>query len=141
MFSKILRVRKGRAIMAGAAAFALCAGAALMTSTPALAAGKTVVVKMSDTPPVYLPAKVTINVGDTVEWDNNASTLHDVTTDADNVQKPADVSLPPGAKAFDSGFMQPGGKFSYTFTVPGTYKYACVPHEMDGMVGYVTVNK
>ncbi|HTT76682.1 MAG TPA: plastocyanin/azurin family copper-binding protein [Candidatus Binataceae bacterium] len=108
---------------------------------PPIAAAKTVIVTMTDKPPTYVPDKLTIPVGTTVEWDNNAKTLHDVTTDASEVQKPSDVSLPPGAKPFDSGFMTPGTKWSYTFTVPGHYKYTCIPHEKDGMVGYVDVTK
>jgi plastocyanin len=99
------------------------------------------VVKMTDKPPKYLPMKVAIKVGQTVEWVNNAQTLHSVTTDPDSAQKPDDVSSPPGAKPFDSGFMKPGMTFDYTFTVPGTYKYLCLPHEKDGMVGYVVVSK
>jgi plastocyanin len=99
------------------------------------------VVKMTDKPPMYKPQKVSIKVGQTVEWINNAETLHSVTTDPDSAQKPTDVSSPPGAKPFDSGFMKPGMTFDYTFTVPGKYKYLCLPHEKDGMVGYVMVSK
>jgi plastocyanin len=119
--------------IAGTAAMSLC--------QPMIAAAKTVIVTMTDKPPVYVPEKLTIPVGTTVEWQNTAKTLHDVTTDADSVQKPSDVSLPPGAQSFDSGFMQPGTNWSYTFTVPGEYKYTCIPHEKDGMIGYVDVTK
>ena len=31
--------------------------------------------------------------------------------------------------------------FDYTFTLPGTYRYTCVPHEKDGMNGEVVVTK
>jgi plastocyanin len=116
--------------------------AALAVASAAPAADKpAVVIKMTDKPPVYIPAKVTIKVGQTVEWVNNASTLHDVNADASSVQNTKDVSLPPGAKPFDSGFMRPGMTFDYTFTVPGTYRYTCVPHEKDGMNGTVVVKK
>jgi plastocyanin len=108
---------------------------AIVFATPA------VVVKMTDKPPMFKPLKIAVKVGQTVEWVNNAETLHSVTTDADSAQKPTDVSLPPGAKPFDSGFMKPGATFDYTFTVPGTYKYLCLPHEKDGMVGVVVVSK
>jgi plastocyanin len=104
------------------------------------AAGKpAAVVKMSDKPPKFMPETVTVKVGDTVEWVNNAKTLHSVDADPSMVQRPADVVLPKGAKAFDSGFMQPGATFDYTFTVRGTYKYTCVPHEKDTMNGTVIV--
>jgi plastocyanin len=110
--------------------------------TPATVfAAPAIVVKMTDKPPMYKPLKVAIKVGQTVEWVNNAETLHSVTTDPDSAQKPGDVASPPGAQPFDSGFMKPGMTFDYTFTVPGTYKYLCLPHEKDGMIGYVVVSK
>jgi len=49
--------------------------------------------------------------------------------------------LPKGATAFDSGFIPPGGDYSYTFTVPGTYRYFCLPHEKAGMFGMIVVKK
>ncbi|HVA83334.1 MAG TPA: plastocyanin/azurin family copper-binding protein [Candidatus Binataceae bacterium] len=106
---------------------------------PSIAAAKTVQITMSDTPPKFIPLTVTIDKGDTIEWVNNAQSLHSVTTNPTVAQDPKDVSLPTGAKPFDSGFMPPGAKWSYTFTVPGTYKYLCLPHEKDHMVGVVVV--
>jgi plastocyanin len=98
-----------------------------------------VVIKMSDKPPKFLPDTVTIKQGQTVEWVNNAKTLHSVDGDPSMALFPADVSLPAGAKPFDSGFMRPDMNWQYTFTVPGTYKYTCVPHEKDHMNGEVVV--
>ena len=118
---------------------ALAALAMVAALMPSLAAAKTVEVKMTDTPPKFVPLTVTIQKGDTVEWINNAQSLHSVTTNPAVAQDPKDVSLPSGAKPFDSGFMPPGAKWSYTFTVPGTYKYLCLPHEKDHMVGVVVV--
>jgi len=106
---------------------------------PSTAAAKTVEIKMSDTPPKFIPMSVTIQKGDTVEWINNAQSLHSVTTNPAVAQDPKDVSAPKDAKPFDSGFMPPGAKWSYTFTVPGTYKYLCLPHEKDKMTGIVVV--
>ena len=107
--------------------------------SPAAAATPVAVIKMSDKPPKFLPDKVTIKAGQTVQWINNAKTLHSVDGDPTMALKPADVSLPPGAKPFDSGFMKPDMTWDYTFTVPGTYKYTCVPHEKDGMNGEIVV--
>ena len=104
-----------------------------------IAAAKTVEIKMTDTPPKFMPMSVTIQKGDTVEWINNAQSLHSVTTNPAVAQDPKDVSAPKDAKPFDSGFMPPGAKWSYTFTVPGTYKYLCLPHEKDKMTGIVVV--
>src|SRR5579859_7444380 len=80
----------------GAAAI-LVASAAI--AIPSLAgAAPAIVIKMSDKPPKYLPSTVNIKVGQTVQWVNNAATLHSVDADPSMVQKPSDVVLPPGAK-------------------------------------------
>ncbi len=122
--------------------FALLAIAAgPIASARAADAKPALTVTMTDTAPFYHPAKATIKVGQTVEWVNKGTTVHDVSTEVNNARNPKDVELPKGAKPFDSGFIPPGGKFSYTFTVPGQYKYFCVPHEDAGMVGYLTVQK
>jgi plastocyanin len=113
----------------------------LCIATMAGAAGKSIVVTMTDTPPRYVPDKLKISVGTTVEWKNTGQTLHDVTTVAALAQKKSDVELPAGAKPFDSGFMPPGGTFQHTFIVSGHYVYVCIPHEKDGMVGEVEVTK
>ena len=125
-----------------ASALAIMAAMALALPLSARAAGNpAAVIKMSDKPPVFSPAKVTIKAGQTVRWVNNAATLHSVDATPDDVINKADVSLPPGAPEFDSGFMQPGGTFDYTFTIPGTYRYTCIPHEKDGMNGTIIVTK
>jgi plastocyanin len=98
-------------------------------------------VKMGDKPPVYEPAKLTVKVGQSVEWINTGESVHSVTLVPADAQSPKDVSEPKGAPTFDSGFMPPGGIFTYTFRVPGTYRYFCVPHEKAGMVGIVVVKK
>ena len=89
----------------------------------------------------FIPNNLTIRVSQTVKWVNEAEeggTLHNVTTDPEKVMEPKHVSIPDGAKPFDSGNINPGRSFTYTFTVPGVYKYACAPHE--GMMrGEVTV--
>jgi len=110
-------------------------------ASPVSAAGNPVVVTMTDKPARYVPEKITVKVGTTVEFRNTGQVVHDVTTDASIAQDKADVSLPPGAEPFDSGFLAPGQSWSYTFTVPGRYLYACIPHEKDRMVGEVLVTK
>ena len=119
----------------------LCVAALGAISAPGTGAAATVEVKMTDTPPVFIPAKVTVKSGDTVKWINNAQTLHTVTFDASKAVDKSNVQLPKGVDPFDSGFMMPGKDFSYTFKVPGAYKYFCIPHEKDGMIGFVTVTK
>jgi plastocyanin len=99
----------------------------------------TVVIKMLDTPPSFAPAQISIHVGDTVKWENVGNSVHHATDVPAAAIKPADVANPAGAKPFDSGFMPPGASFTYTFTVPGTYKYVCAAHETSGMLGEVVV--
>jgi len=132
--------RVGRLVMILIGVVALAGAVAIGTPATAIA-GPAVVIKMTDKPPMFEPKQVSIKLGQTVQWVNNAETLHSVTADPDSAQKPGDVSLPPGAKPFDSGFMKPGATFDYTFTVPGTYKYLCLPHEKDGMIGTIVVSK
>jgi plastocyanin len=68
----------------------------------------------------FAPARLEIAAGTTVEWTNNDPLAHTVTA--------ADGS-------FNSGLIQPGGKWSHTFDAPGTYDYACTPHPfMKGVV-------
>ncbi|HVH16210.1 MAG TPA: plastocyanin/azurin family copper-binding protein [Candidatus Angelobacter sp.] len=51
-------------------------------------------------------------------WVNSDTAPHTVTS----------KSVPSSASAFDSGNMNAGAKFSYTFTVSGTYTYYCQYH-------------
>ena len=105
----------------------------------ATASAPPVVVKMVDMPASYQPAILSIKVGDTVEWKNVGNSIHHASSDPSSAINPGDVSNPPGAKPFDSGFLQPGQSFTYTFTVQGKYKYVCAPHETSGMSGEVVV--
>jgi plastocyanin len=131
--SKSLRLASFVSVVLASLSLVFLPVASASAATPA------VVIKMSDKPPKFLPDKVTIKSGQTIEWINNAKTLHSVDGDPTMALKPSDVSLPPGAKPFDSGFLRPDMTWEYTFKVPGTYKYTCVPHEKDGMNGEVVV--
>jgi amicyanin len=72
----------------------------------------------------FHPPSLDVRVGDTVVW-----------TNADAVGHTATVST--GPWRFDSGLLQRGEWYSYTFTTPGTYQYYCGPHPF--MRGSVTV--
>ena len=74
---------------------------------PSIAAAKTVEIKMTDTPPKFMPMLVTIQKGDTVEWINNAQSLHSVTTNPAVAQDPKDVSAPKDAKPRRVPFVDP----------------------------------
>ncbi len=87
---------------------------------------------------VFSPDTVFIEVGETVRWTVTQG-QHTVTGDPAQAQAPASVRLPPGAATFDSGFLDEGETFEHTFQVAGVYKYFCIPHELQGMVGWVVV--
>ena len=70
----------------------------------------------------YSPASITINVGDTIVWENKDSGPHTVTANDGS---------------FDSGYMGSGATFSFTFTSAGTFDYYCAYHSM--MTGTVIV--
>jgi plastocyanin len=68
----------------------------------------------------YTPATLTIAVGDTVTWMNNDVQAHTATA---------------SGGAFDSGTMNPGQSFSFTFTAAGSFAYTCSFHaEMTGTI-------
>ena len=90
----------------------------------------------------FVPEKITIRVGQTVEWVNDEkANTHQVTTDPNVAADPSDVSMPDGVEPFDSHLITSGKSFRHQFTLPGLYRYACPPHENDGMLGEVTVTK
>ncbi len=79
----------------------------------------------------FLPDNLTIQPGDTVTFEDAQDGPHDVM-----------FNVVP--KAVNEMIMSPqmekkGDKFSYTFTVPGTYKFHCHPHEALGMTGTLIV--
>src|SRR5579864_2060633 len=88
------------------------------------------------------PQTVTIKAGEAVRWVNDAGgPSHTVTTDSSMLQNENEVEIPDGAKPFSSGVIGPGKFFQHTFELPGTYRYACAPHEGSKMFGEVVVTK
>ena len=100
-----------------------------------------VVVKMTEEHR-FMPEKLTIKMGQTVEWVNEDKAMpHEVNTDPNVASDPSNVSVPEGAQVFDSRLIPNGKSFRHQFTVAGLYRYTCPPHENDGMMGDVTVTK
>jgi plastocyanin len=62
------------------------------------------------------PAVITITTGTTVTWNEVGPTEHNT------------VYKGTGTPLWESDLLQPGDKFSYTFTKPGTYNYWCTIH-------------
>jgi plastocyanin len=119
-----------------------CSAVCVEATIPAAPqASGAVVVKMTEEHK-FMPEKLTIKVGQTVEWVNEDKSMpHEVTTDPNVASDPSNVSVPEGAQVFDSHLLTSGKTFRHQFTVAGPYRYACPPHENDGMLGEVTVTK
>jgi plastocyanin len=111
-------------------ALATAAGGGTGTSGP-------LTVGMSDM--AFMPPKIVIKVGQKVTWKDSSEVIHNVVDDAGKAINQADVHVPEGGKAFDSGLMQPGQTFARVFTAPGVYRYVCTLHEANGMKGVVIV--
>ena len=124
------------------AAVIFCAAVCVEATIPAAPQESgSVVVKMTPERK-FMPEKITIKAGQTVEWVNDDKTMpHEITTDENIATDPSNVSMPEGAAPFDSHLITSGKSFRHQFTVPGPYRYACPPHENEGMLGAVTVTK
>lgn len=85
------------------------------------------------------PDTVTIHAGEAVEWKNEFHFRHTVTDDPKMAGQAEDAALPAGAEAFSSQEIPPGGSYRRMLSVPGTYRYFCMPHEGIGMLGKIIV--
>src|SRR5262245_57918815 len=87
----------------------------------------------------FEPAEVTIKVGTTVKWVNDASNRHTSTNDPALEKRAGESELPKGAEAWSSPFMANGETFSQTFKVAGKYRYFCRNHGQFGMEATIIV--
>ena len=71
----------------------------------------------------FQPSSLEVPVGTKVEWHNQDGVQHSVTSDIQGL--------------FDSGVLNPGKKFDFTFNTLGSYGYHCSIHP--GMQGTITV--
>jgi plastocyanin len=62
----------------------------------------------------YEPTQISVLVGTTVTWKKDDSINHTATADGD---------------AFASGYLPPGGSFTFTFTTQGRYAFHCTIHK------------
>jgi plastocyanin len=102
----------------GAATPAATPAASPAASTQAGATAQAVSIKNF----AFDPPTLTVPVGTTVTWTNNDSTAHTATADDGS---------------FQSGNIDPGGTFSFTFSTPGTFNYHCEIHA--NMTASITV--
>tara|TARA_Y100000389_G_C17352412_1_gene459171 strand:+ start:204 stop:695 length:492 start_codon:yes stop_codon:yes gene_type:complete len=82
----------------------------------------------------FVPASITIQLGDTLQWEPFAGLLpmmlHTITSD----------NIPVGAVSFDQVWQMPADTFfQYIPQVAGLYEYVCTPHIPNGMIGEFTV--
>lgn len=68
---------------------------------------------------------IVVKAGTTVTWENRDNTQHTSTSTAN----------PP---IWNSGILNPGQDFSFTFNTPGTFNYICEVHPMAGTVVVVS---
>jgi plastocyanin len=94
------------------------------------------------------PASFTVSAGASITFSNDSGEAHTVTAYEDDI--------PDGAEYFSSGdfaneedarsnlsegLVSPGDTYELSLDVPGTYRYFCIPHEEQGMVGIIVVEK
>jgi plastocyanin len=87
-------------------------------------AGETSVTTLDDS---FRPESVRVSPGAAVTWTHQGNNPHSITADDGS---------------FDSGPLESGGRFSFTFRQPGTYPYHCIYHGTAGgrgMAGVVHV--
>ncbi|HIG33170.1 MAG TPA: hypothetical protein EYQ09_07040 [Flavobacteriales bacterium] len=82
----------------------------------------------------FVPVSITIQLGDTVEWEPYFGLLpmmfHTITSD----------NIPVGAVSFDQVWQMPADTFfQYIPQVAGLHQYVCTPHIPNGMIGEFTV--
>ena len=70
----------------------------------------------------FVPSRLEVAAGATVEWTNRDQVAHSVTADDGS---------------WDSGEIAPGGTWRHTFDAPGTYTIHCTPHPF--MTGVIVV--
>jgi len=75
----------------------------------------------------FSPASVTVPLNTIVQWTNNDSMIHTVTS-----------TTVPTNGTFDSGNLAPGASICLKFTSAGTFNYHCSLHPAT-MIGAVTV--
>ncbi|MBK7525835.1 MAG: lamin tail domain-containing protein [Saprospiraceae bacterium] len=79
----------------------------------------------------FSPKDITIDVGQTVRWENKGGT-HNVNG--------TQATFPNNPASFTSGNPMSGNwTYDFKFTIAGKYDYQCNPHASSGMTGTVTV--
>jgi plastocyanin len=102
----------------------------LLSATGAVG-GATVQVGVGNDSPSFSPRAVSIQVGDTVQWNWGEPGFNHTVTSGSNGT---------ASGLFESGLHQSPFTFSFTFPNAGTFDYFCKVHFSMGMTGTVTVS-
>lgn len=97
----------------------------------------------------FVPQQVEVSTGTEVTWENVGSIGHSVTAYGDEIPDEAAYFASGGFESEeaardaypDEGNVPGGESYSHTFETAGTYEYFCIPHEMNGMVGTISVTE
>jgi len=98
----------------------------------------------------FEPAALTVSVGDTVAFAHRDGEAHNVVAREDEIPDDADYwasgdfdSESAASEGWENGqgAVQSGQSFTHTFETAGEHPYYCVPHEMAGMEGTITVEQ
>lgn len=99
----------------------------------------------------FVPADLTVSVGETVVWKNTNTRTHTVTAYEHAMPATADYYASGGYASQEAavdaylnqlaGGIRSGATYRHTFSVPGEYRYFCIPHEQAGMTGRITVTE
>jgi plastocyanin len=107
--------RRATTCLLGLAVFVLLAAVAVGCS-PSPSANSVTIKGLA-----FQPQTITVSAGTTVKWTNQDQTAHSSTSDSwkEGTTDP---------NAWNSGPLNPGESFEFTFKNPGTYKYSCMVH-------------
>ena len=86
----------------------------------------------------YHPEGLRVPAGTSVTWTQRDPGFHTVTSGTAVVDATGAAAMHPDG-VFDSGNLATGGRFSFTFPSPGTYRYFCRVHPAT-MHGSITVS-
>ena len=95
----------------------------------------------------FAPKRIEVEAGTTVTWKNVGSIGHSVTAYEEEIPDGATYFASGGFESQqaatdaypDEGNVTEGGSYEHTFETKGECKYYCIPHEMNGMIGFVKV--
>lgn len=122
-------------------------GAPAETATPA-AATHDVNMVLEGTSYLYVPAQLSIRAGDRVNFHNVSGGPHNVQFWSDSIPAGAADALNAGmpdqmAPLAGPLLVEPMAVYTVTFAnvAPGDYKFFCLPHLANNMVGMITVTQ